>query len=89
MTWKFPCPGCNTHTSDNSRRASEEGKCPACGLSIETIREIWRVREGHANDEVKAQFEQLAVRAGLAEAKGEKLERTLGRIREAMGGDDD
>lgn len=88
MTYKFTCPGCNTTTSDNSHGFIDEGKCPTCGLSGEVIHEIWRVRGSHATDEVKARFEELAARAGLAEAKVARLERKLERIREAAADDD-
>jgi hypothetical protein len=89
MTYKFTCPGCQTATSDNSRGFLDEGACPKCGLSGDVIREIWRVRESHATDEVKTQFEQLATRAGVAEAKVLRLERRLERIKEAVDDDGD
>lgn len=84
MTYKVQCPGCNTHTSEVARGYSEEGKCPACGLSQEVLHEIWRVREGHATAEVKAQFEEMAVRAGKAEAQVLRLTRKLEAVQEAL-----
>lgn len=86
MTWKFTCPGCQTATTDNSREATESGKCPNCGLSMDVVREIWRVREGHATDEVKARFEELAVRAGKAEAELRIVKHRLERVQEAANG---
>jgi hypothetical protein len=77
--YKFTCPGCNSTTSDVARGYREIGKCPNCGLDVAVLREIWRARESHANDELKARFEEMAARAGVAEAKAAKLERRLER----------
>lgn len=89
MSFKIHCPGCGNNTSEVARGYQEEGKCPKCGLSHDALHEIWRAREGHATAELKEQFEAMAVRAGLAEAKVAKLERRLERISEAVNGDYD
>lgn len=87
--YKLTCPGCSSTTGEVARGYREEGKCPKCGLSQDVLHEIWRVRESHATAEVKQQYEAMAVRAGLAEAKVVKLELRLERIGEAVNGDFD
>jgi hypothetical protein len=89
VTYKIDCPGCGSNTSEVARGYQEEGKCPKCGLSNDALHEIWRARESHANEQLKAQFEAMAVRAGLAEAKALRLERKLERIEKAVAGDGD
>lgn len=89
MTYKIHCPGCNGHTSDIADGYAEQGKCPRCGLSGDVLHEIWHVREGHATQEVKEQYERMAVRAGLAEAEAERLTRKLDAIRDALEGEHD
>lgn len=86
MTYKIHCPGCGGNTTDIARGYQEVGKCPECGLSQDTLHEIWRARESHANDELKAKFEAMAVRAGVAEAKALKLERRLEHVQDAVNG---
>lgn len=86
MSYKVTCLGCNTATTDNTRAFLEEGKCPKCGLSLDTLHEINKVRECHATAEVKAQFEEFAVRAGKAEAEVRVLKHRLERVQQAADG---
>jgi hypothetical protein len=79
---KYECPSCKSYTSRiYDVFDGEHEACPNCGLSGDVMREIRRVREGHASDEVKAQFEELAVRAGKADADAAKYKAKLDRIR--------
>lgn len=84
--YKLACPGCNSTTSDVARGYRETGRCPKCGLSGEILHEIWRVRESHATAEAKEQFEEMAARAGKAEAEARVLRHRLERVQEAADG---
>lgn len=82
MSNKWTCPGCQSHTSRiYDVFDGEYENCPNCGLSGEVMREIHRVREQHVSAAVAAQFEELALRAGRAEAENAKLTAKLKRIR--------
>lgn len=89
MSRKFECPSCKSYTSaladvyDHDRYPDQ---CPTCGLPGETLREIYRVRETHANAEVTKRFEELAIRAGKAEATAANLQSKLDRIHEYFAG---
>lgn len=83
------CPGCDGNSSDIARGFAEDGKCPECGLSLDTLNEINRVCESRATAEVKAQCEAWMVRAGKAEAERDRLQARLDRVREAMDSDYD
>ena len=81
---KANCPACNSHLSAlyevlQGERMYEgrADSCPNCGLPGDTIREVARVREGHASAEVKEQAEAAMVRAGKAEAEVAKLRARL------------
>lgn len=86
MSYKVTCPGCDTATTDNTRGFIDEGKCPKCGLSLDVLHEINRVRESHATAEVKAQYEEMAARAGRAEAELRVLKHRIERVQEAANG---
>jgi hypothetical protein len=82
MSNKHECPSCKSYTSRiYDVFDGEYENCPNCGLSGDVMREIHRVQEAHANAEVTAKFEELALRAGKAEAENAKLTAKLKRIR--------
>jgi len=88
VTRKFTCPSCQSHLSALAEVYDGDAypdACPTCGLAGETLREIYRVRETHASAEVTAKFEELAVRAGKAEAEATNLKRKLARLRSYLG----
>jgi hypothetical protein len=87
--YKIDCPGCNSNTSEIANGYRECGRCPNCGLPQSVLQEIWRVRESHATRQVKDEYEAMAVRAGLAEAKVLRLTRRIERIEEAVADDGD
>jgi rubredoxin len=87
--FKVQCPGCGTHTSDNTRALFEDEACPVCGLSLDAYENIQAARAGHADAALKAQFEQLTVRAEVAEAERDRLRRQIERAREALSDEDD
>jgi hypothetical protein len=60
-----------------------------CGLTLDAYEKIQGARAGHAGAELKAQFEQLTVRAELAEAERDRLKARLERAREALNDEDD
>ena len=84
MTYKIHCPGCGGNTTDIARGYHDDGKCPECGLSQDTLHEIWRARESHANEALKAQVEAWMVRAGKAEAQVLRLTRKVDAARDAL-----
>ncbi len=89
MSNKHTCPACQSHLSsiyDVLTEGAHPDACPHCGLPGETLREIHRVREGHANAAVKAEFEALAIRAGRAEAEAAKFKAKLDRIQAYFAG---
>jgi hypothetical protein len=79
---KHTCPACDSHTSGiyDALHGKRES-CPTCGLPGETMREVERVRETHASEELKAQVEALMVRASKAEAERDGLKVKLDRVK--------
>jgi len=59
--------------------------CGNCGLAPETIRQVLAARSSVADEKLKAQFEELALRAGRAEAALVSVNRKLERIRAYFG----
>src|SRR5512146_2453306 len=96
---KAECPACKAWTSYvYEAMEGDRPACPSRGLPGATIREIAKVRESHASDEVKQQAEAAMLRAGKAEgelakskAQLEAAQRTARRIAEGKldGRDDD
>lgn len=82
MSEKYECPACKSHTSGiYDAFEGEREACPVCGLPGETMREIARVRESHASEELKGRVEALMVRAGKAEAERDALRVKLDRVK--------
>jgi ribosomal protein S27AE len=79
---KHECPACKSYTSGIYDALHDEREaCPTCGLPGETMREIERVRETHASEEMKGQVEVLVVRTAKAEAERDGLKVKLDRVK--------
>jgi hypothetical protein len=81
---KAECPACKSWTSyiyevlqGERIYDGREDSCPDCGLPGASIREIAKVRESHASDEVRQQAEAAMLRAGKAEGELAKVRAQL------------
>ena len=86
MSIKETCPGCDARTTDVAAAFAADEPCPNCGLSASAAHEIMTVRGSRADDAIKAQFEELRLRADRAERDREVLENVLADIYEVLKG---
>jgi hypothetical protein len=81
---KAECPACKAYLSGVWDAMEYGGKCPACGLSGDVIRNVYEARKSSADKDLIAKYEAAEVRAGKAEAERDDLRRRLDAILQAV-----
>lgn len=84
MTYKVPCPACNSATTETSAAFVNCDPCPSCHLDNDVWRRVIEVRSSAASAEVRRDYEAALVKIGMLEVENQRLTRALARVSVAI-----
>lgn len=81
---KRTCLGCGSRSSDIGMAYVDHEPCPNCGLPASATSEILSARQRHADAKLAAEYEELVLRVGRAEAEAKRWRDAYFRVREIV-----